>query len=89
MTEYPLPSVAASQRAEPNGTARVPPTSARHATVISFQSLRMPSPQRTSPRLEPSPEPSPPSQSQRAIVTPNQFVEPELLYGVCEYRRNG
>jgi hypothetical protein len=29
-----------------------------------------------------SPTFSPPS---RTIVTPNQFIEPELLYGVCEY----
>ena len=56
--------------------------------------------QKTSPRPEPLARLAPPaeeeqspgassSQPPRAFVTPNQFVEPELLYGVCEYRLNG
>jgi hypothetical protein len=59
-------------------------------------SRRAPSPERTSPRPESqataspedqgSPEPSPTSpQPPRTVVTPVQFVEPELLYGVCKY----
>jgi hypothetical protein len=56
--------------------------------------------QRTSPRPESqittgsqeeaeAPEHSPTSpQPSRPVVTPNQFVEPELLYGACKYPRS-
>jgi hypothetical protein len=73
------------------------PHSTGHATGITFQPrrskhstvfMRMPSPQRTSPIPEPSATPPSPSEEQHP-PEPNQFVEPELLYGVCEYRRMG
>lgn len=66
-------------RNTPSPTQRTSPRPESQTTTASQEEAVTPEHSPTSPQ----PQPQPP----RPVVTPNQFVERELLYGACKYPR--
>ena len=67
-------------RNSPSPAQRTSPRPESQTTAASQEEAETPEHSPTSPQ----PQPQPP----RPVVTPNQFVERELLYGACKYPRS-